>query len=287
MGIVAPASPFDRPTFDRGLQVLESMGFRVVVPPGLFKKKGYLAGSDGHRADLINRMFADPGIRAIVCARGGFGSLRILALLDFALIRENPKILVGFSDITALLSTLYTTCRLVTFHGPVVTTLADAPLETQRALATAVASTNVLKIEFKQGLTLRSGVTSAPITGGNLTTLCHLIGTPFEPNFKGHILFLEDRGEASYRIDRMLVQMKLAGSFEGLAGLVLGTFKDCGSAEDTFRIFGEVFRGVDIPILAGLASGHGRHNITIPMGLEVTLDADRQALSFHRPATIG
>ncbi len=285
IGIAAPASSFARESFCRGTNVLESMGFRTYIPDDIFKKKGYLAGSDCHRADLLNRLFADKKIKAIICARGGFGSVRMLSFLDFGAIRKNPKIFIGFSDISAILSVLHTKCGLVTFHGPVLTTLGDADQKTREAMVSAFSSGNILEIKPKNGITVKRGSASGPVSGGNLCTLCHLSGTPFESGFKGHILFLEDRGEASYKIDRMLTQMKLAGCFEGLAGLLLGSFRDCGMLDEILRIVGNIFRENDIPILAGFEAGHGMPNITIPMGLEATLDADAHLLSFHEPAT--
>ena len=286
IGIVAPAGPFDTEKFYRGLEVLEAMGFQTSFSDDLFIKKGYLAGSDTHRAELVNRFFADKKIKAIVCARGGFGSLRILPLLDYEAIQKNPKIFVGFSDISALLSALYTKCGLVTFHGPMVTTLGNATQKTRDDLFLAFTAEKNLTIKPRQGVTIKPGKASGPVAGGNLTTLCHLIGTPFEPNFKGHILFLEDQGEASYRIDRLLTQMKIAGCLKGLTGLVLGSFEDCGPINEIFRIVQNTFKGDTIPILAGFDAGHGNSNSTIPMGLEATLDADKHLLLFHAPATV-
>ncbi len=285
IGIVAPASSFDMEKFYSGITVLESMGFRTSVPDDLFIKNGYLAGPDAHRANLVNRFFADRRIKAIVCARGGYGSIRILSLLDFGSIRKNPKIFVGFSDISALLSVLYAKCGLVAFHGPMVTTLGDADQKTREAIFSVLSSDMKLEIRLENGVTIKHGLASGPVSGGNLTTLCHLVGTPFEPDFKGHILFLEDRGEEVYRIDRMLTQMKIAGCFDGLAGLILGSFEDCGTINEIVRIVDDIFKADPIPILAGFEAGHGRSNITIPMGLEATLDADRHLLSFHEPAT--
>ncbi len=286
IGIVAPASPFDMEKFYSGINALESMGFRTFIPDDLFKKNGYLAGTDDHRANLMNGLFADRTIKGIVCARGGFGSIRILPLLDFETIRKNPKIFVGFSDISALLSVIYTKCGLVTFHGPMVTTLGDADKKTKESIFSTFSSNMKLEITLKSGVTIKSGSASGPVSGGNLTTLCHLIGTPFEPSFKGHILLLEDRGEASYRIDRMLTQMKIAGCFDGLVGLALGTFEDCGTKNDIFSIVDNIFNGYTLPILAGFDVGHGKSNITIPIGVQATLDADRHILSYHEPATV-
>jgi muramoyltetrapeptide carboxypeptidase len=287
IGIVAPASPFDVKIFDRGIRTLKSLGFRVRIPDDLDKQDGYLAGSDGHRADIIHRLFADQTIKAIVCAKGGFGSMRLLPRLDYTLIEKNPKIFIGHSDISALLSAMYTRSGLVTLHGPVVTTMSNAPEKTKQAAMAAMCSDRCLEITCENGMTIRSGSVSGRVCGGNLTTLCHLLGTPFGPGFSDHILFLEDRGEAPYRIDRMLFQMKLAGCFQRLAGLILGDFIDCGSPEEIIRIFTNLFEDSAIPILAGFEAGHGKQNITLPLGLEATLDADNHRLSYLQPATVG
>lgn len=287
IGIVAPASPFDKDKFFRGIAVLESMGFRASFDDDIFIKNGYLAGTDAQRAGQVNRLFSDRNIKAILCAKGGFGAMRMLSLLDFKSIRRNPKIFIGFSDISALLTAIYTNCDLVTFHGPMVTTLAGATDETKESMFLTITSDQRTEIKTKKGVTIKPGSASGPVVGGNLTTLCHLIGTRFAPNFKGHILILEDKGEAVYRIDRMLNQMKLAGCFEALSGLILGSFEDCGALDEIYRVFEETFKDVNIPVLSGFDVGHGKTNITIPMGLGATLDTDKQQLAFHRPAIAG
>ena len=285
LGIVAPASPFDVETFSKGLNVLEQMGFRTVVSEEAFQSEGYLAGFDQVRVATVNRMFADPSIDGIICAKGGFGSMRILPLLDWEQIRSNPKVFIGFSDITALLSALGSMCNMVVFHGPVVTSLAKAPLQTRQAMLDAIATAKTVRIQSSNGVTLKSGRVSGTLRGGNLTTLCHLVGTPFQPSFRESILFLEDRGEAPYRIDRMLFQLKLCGCFEGLAGVVLGSFDDCGPLDEIYRIVTAVFDDLSIPILSGIDAGHGTQNLTLPMGIEASLDADDRLLAFHDPAT--
>jgi len=287
IGVVAPAGPFERKFFSQGLSTLESMGFQIQVPDEVFEKTGYLAGDDAHRAQLVIRLFKDPAIHAIVCARGGFGSLRILPRLDFNAIRKNPKIFMGFSDITALLTAITTRTGLVSFHGPVVTTMANALKNTRNALLAAISSDLPIEVRPTSGVVIRAGRAQGPVIGGNLTTLCHLLKTPFEARFKNHILLLEDRGEALYRIDRMLFQMKLAGCFEGVAGLVLGSFEDCGSLNGVFKVFEEHFQDIPVPILAGFDVGHGAQNLTLPFGVDATLDTDKQLLSFAQPATVG
>lgn len=287
IGIAAPAGPFEHEMFDRGIHIIEENGFEVFIPNGLTKANGYLAGSDDHRADLLNQLFTDPSIDAIICARGGYGSLRILDRLDYDTIARKPKIFMGFSDITALLTVLFDRCGLVTFHGPVVTSLADAQELTVRSLFQTVTSDGKLETKVFDGTTIHPGVASGILGGGNLATLCHLVGTPFAPKFAGKILFLEDRAEPPYKVDRMLMQMKLTGCFEGIAGIVLGSFLDCGSVEEIFGIINDIFKDTTVPILGGMDAGHGSLNLTLPMGLEATLDADRHLLSYQRRATTG
>jgi len=286
IGIVAPASPFDRKIFSQGLHVLESMGFQIRVPDEIFEKNSYLAGTDEHRAGLVMRLFEDPGVDALVCAKGGFGSLRILPLLDFDIIRKNPKVFLGHSDITALLATITARSGLVTFHGPLVTTLANAPETTCSTLLKAISCNTIVELKPTPGIALKAGRARGRVIGGNLTTLCHMLATPYEPKFENHILLLEDRGEALYRIDRMLFQMKLAGCFKGIAGLALGSFEACGSLDGIYKIFEEHFKDISAPILAGFDAGHGQQNITIPFGLDATLDTDKQVFSFDQPATV-
>jgi muramoyltetrapeptide carboxypeptidase len=286
VGIVAPAGPFDPKKFMKGKTVLESMGFRTFFDDGIFQKHGFFAGTDVKRGDQVNRLFADPVIRAVICARGGYGSMRILPFLDFETIQKNPKIFVGFSDISVLLSVLNDRCGMVTFHGPVVTTLANAIEETVEAMFTVLTSNTILELKPEKGIVIKPGVSSGIMAGGNLTTLCHLVGTPYAPRFNGKILFIEDVGEVPYRIDRMLAQMKLAGCFEGLKGLVLGSFEECGQLDEIFRIVQEMFKDVNIPILSGFEIGHGKINITVPIGIEATLDTDQQILTFYEAATV-
>ena len=281
IGIAAPAGAFAPATFNKGVEVLRAMDFEVVVPDDLFATNGYLAGTDAHRADVLNRLFADPGIDAVMCARGGYGSLRILPLLDYARMAAQPKVFVGFSDITALLTAVSSRCGLITFHGPVVTTLADASEKTVEGLWEAVASDRPVTVRSEGAMALRPGSASGPVCGGNLNTLCHLLGTPFEPRFRNRIVFLEDRGEAPYRIDRMLVHMRTAGCFDGIKGLVLGSFDDCGAPAEIQEIVKDVFQGAEFPILAGVEAGHTEPNLTLPLGARAVLDAGRRTLVFE------
>ncbi len=285
IGIAAPASPFDREKFDQGIAVIESLGFRTHIPENLFDTGKYLAGSDQHRADILNRLFEDKAVHGILCARGGYGSIRILSLIDYDMIQEHPKIFCGFSDISAILSALYSRSGLVPFHGPVVTSLGNSTDLTKKGLLAAFTTDEMMDIKAEAGVTIQSGISRGPVAGGNLTTLCHLIGTPFEPDFRNHILFLEDRGEAVYRVDRMLTHMYLAGCFEDIAGLIIGSFEGCGSIGDILELFSDVFKNYGVPILGGFDAGHGKSNVTIPLGIEAELNADKHVLAFRGAAT--
>ncbi len=285
VGIAAPSGGFDREALLEGCAIIAEMGFEPVIPEGIHAREGYLAGPDKHRAEGIQALLADPGIKAIFCARGGYGTLRILSLLDYPRIRNSPKAVIGFSDITALLYTLYKACGWVTFHGPLATTLPLEDWDSRNALKKALTANEPLQYEIPDGIMIQGGRAQGPLLGGNLATLCHLVGTPFHPSFSGRILFLEDRGEPPYRIDRMLTQMKLAGCFAGIRGVVLGAFTEGAPVEEVIRLVSQCFAGTDIPILGGMAAGHTHPNRVFPLGLPALLDADRSLLEYRMPAT--
>jgi len=286
IGIAAPAGPFEIDLFERGVAAIEKMGFEVLVPAQLQKPTSYLAGSDAHRASMLNDLLRAQDVHAIVCARGGYGSIRILERIDFDLLRRNPKVIIGFSDISAILSALIFQNGLVAYHGPVVTTLGHATSQTRAAFMDAVASDQALSVKPQKSRVVWPGKATGLVAGGNLTTLCHLLGTPYSPNFKDCILVMEDTGEAPYRIDRMLVQMKMAGCLEGVSGIVLGSFKDCGRHELIDDIVKHFFSDQKIPVLGGFDIGHGRHNFTIPLGIQATLDTEQGHLQYHEAATL-
>lgn len=285
IGIVAPSSPFDRDAFDRGVSILKQMAFHVKQADGLFDRQGYLAGSDARRAAQINTMFADDGVDIVMCARGGFGALKLLDGLDFDLIRGHPKALVGFSDVTTLHLALYQQTGLVTFHGPMVATLAGADNDTLTAWRAALTQGQPVRLKAGKVHPVFSGAARGTVLGGNLATLCHLVGTPFHPVFHEAILVIEETNESLYRIDRMLTQMKLAGCFKGLAGVALGDFSGCGPLPDVLSLMADCFGALSIPVAAGFAWGHAGSNLTIPLGLTARLDADTGELSFLDTAT--
>jgi muramoyltetrapeptide carboxypeptidase len=287
IGVIAPSSPFDRQKFYSGLSVLEEMGFTVFFPETIFEQKGYLAGSDTHRANILNLMFRDKGVKGIICARGGYGALRILPLIDFDAVALNPKIFIGCSDVTILLNTFFSKCGLVSLHGPMIESLSKASDETKQSLRDMLITAQALTIVCENRTVIHSGVASGIMAGGNLTTLCHLVGTPFEPDFSGQILLLEDIGESPYRIDRLLMHMKLAGCFEAIRGIVLGSFKGCGEPGLVYQIFDDIFSNDCFPILAGFDIGHDEPNLTIPFGINASLDTAVGNLSFAESPFVG
>lgn len=279
LGLCAPSGAFDEVRFQSGLEHLRAMGFQIHLPPGLGKAKGYLAGTDMHRAAIINDLFKSKKIKAILCARGGFGALRVLPYLDYGLLKATPKFLVGFSDITAILSEGVKKCSFPMIHGPVVTSLAAASQKTLESLFLALTQP-FSEIVLENGKTIRRGRAVGTLSGGNLATLVSMAGTLFQPDFNDSILLLEDTGEPPYKVDRMLTQLDLAGILSGVRGVVLGTFDRCTDVSMIYDIVAERFDDPMVPILAGLEVGHGDPNISIPLGVRVCLDADKHRLDF-------
>ena len=287
VAVAAPSGLFDPQALHAGVQLLTSAGLQVMVPDEVFFSKGRFAGDDRQRADLIMRLTADAQVKAIFCIRGGYGAMRILPLLDFDAFVRHPKIIVGFSDTTALLLAVHRSCGMVTYHGPLVTTLAQSDEDTQSALFQAIFQPDPLPLQARAGGELKAGRAVGPVLAGNLTTLNHLLGTPYQPRFEGRILLLEDRAEAPYRIDRMLTQLKLAGCLDDLAGIGLGGFESCGDEQQLFDIVGELFADRKFPILARLPFGHANRNLTVPIGRQATIDTDRRTLTFNAAADPG
>lgn len=266
-----------------GLEFLHSLGFRAKIPPLIREQQDYLAGTDQERAYVLHQLFLDPEVAAIMAVRGGFGSLRILPLLDMDLIRQHPKIVVGFSDITVLLSAITGLCRMVTFHGPMLTTLAKCDADSRTALINALTGPEPIVYQLRGLEILRSGMATGRLLGGNLTNLVHLIATPYEISWQDAILFLEDIGEAPYRLDRMLTHLAAAGRLAGLRGLILGSFTDCGDKERLWERALELIGDQGIPVWANFPAGHGTGNQVLPLGLEVEMDSNQGRLRFLSP----
>jgi muramoyltetrapeptide carboxypeptidase len=262
---------------------LEEFGHKVVLASHLYEKQGYTAGDDEARLEDIHAMFTDNRVRAIFCARGGYGTLRILDRLDFTLLRKHPKIFVGYSDITALLLAIYKKTGLVTFHGPVIKELTKRRIGNLESVLNLVSSDSLLELELAGGRSLKSGRATGTLLGGNLSLLCHLIGSPFMPSLKGAILFIEEKGEDLYRIDRMLTHLRLSGILKESRGLVAGAFEACGDRAAIDRLLLDTVSDLDIPLVTGLPVGHGLINISLPIGLQATIDADNMTLHILEP----
>jgi len=284
IGVAAPASPFDPDRFFSGVEVLKAMGFQVVLQDDVFSRNGYLAGTDAQRLSLLHGLFADPAIKAIWCARGGYGAMRLLPHLDTTAIAMNPKPLIGSSDITSLLNFICAECGIVGFHAPMITTLSDADEKTLSSLKSALTGDRPLVFEAGFPETIVSGCATGPVAGGNLSTLSHLTGTPFFPDFSGAIVLLEDVGEKPYRIDRMLTQLLFSGGLDRAAGICLGSFQNCGEDDHVISVIKDRLSGLPIPVAAGFSFGHGMPNLTLPLGIEARLDAAQGTLSYLESA---
>ena len=286
---------YEREPYAVATESLQALGFKVREAPHLRARYGHFAGSDRQRADDVNAMFADRGVHGILAMTGGSGGNRMLPLLDYELIRRNPKFLGGFSDITALINAVHAKTGLVTFHSPV----ADSewnPFSVdhfKRAVVGAEAMTlknpqdddGVLVPKTGRITTLRAGIARGPLLGGNLTVLMSMAGSAYWPSFKGAILLLEDVNEYIYRVDRMLSTLKNAGVFEALAGVVLGAFTNCepGDGFGTLtldEVFDDYFKPLNIPVYRGAQFGHIKKKFTLPIGLPVEMDAGAGTMRF-------
>ncbi|WP_269531489.1 LD-carboxypeptidase [Chitinimonas sp. BJYL2] len=301
LGLISPSNAtYRREPLTVAIESLQALGFKVKEAPHLRSRYGQFGGTDTERVGDINAMFADPEVHGILAMTGGSGATRLLDRIDYAAIRRHPKVLMGFSDITALLNAIHQQTGLITFHGPVAgsewnTISVDS---VRRVLMNAEAATFRNPAELSGGLvqtqyrvqTLRGGKARGKLVGGNLTVLTTLMGTPMQPDFKGAVLFLEDINEEIYRIDRMLAHLRLAGAFKSLAGVALGQFTDCGPGEGGYgtltldEVFDEYFKDLGIPVYSGAMIGHIKPKFALPVGLPVEIDADAGTLAMLSPA---
>ena len=286
IGIISPAGPVDESELKPDLEWLESAGFRIHVAPHVYDRQGYLAGDDEARLSDLHAMFRDREIKAIICARGGYGTLRLLDRIDYDLIRENPKIIVGYSDITALLMAINKKTGLVTFHGPMVRGLSALHDSSRESLFKLLSSDQPVSFGPIAGNSLISGSATGPLMGGNLSLICYVVGTPFLPSLDGCILFIEDKGEPLYRIDRMLTHLLLAGQLKGIKGLIGGEFIDCGDPFAIDDLLNTAVSDLKIPLITGFPVGHGMANLTLPLGIPARLDTDSMTLSTLEPCVI-
>jgi muramoyltetrapeptide carboxypeptidase len=284
VAVIAPASAFDRASFEAGLAVIRAR-YRAEYGPGVFERHRYLAGDDARRLSELTAALADPDIRAVFCARGGYGAMRLLARLATAGPPDPPKLLVGFSDITALHLWLQAHGR-ISVHGPVLTQLGRLPPGTQERLFGLLESTSPAPA-LSGTLTCVGGVAEGPLLGGNLSVVTRLLGTPFMPALDGAILLLEDQGERPYRLDRMWTHLQLAGVFERVRAIVLGSFTGCEERDAPYssaEVLRELALATGLPCAAGFPIGHGEVNEPVPLGVRVRLDADARSLVFLEAA---
>ena len=298
IGFIAPSGAVrEEGAIERAKAEAERMGYRVKLGRSCGAKYGYLSGTDALRAQDVSDMFADQEVDAIFCVRGGYGTTRILDWLDYDVIRANPKIFVGYSDITAMQVAMLNNCGLTTFAAPMpVSDWASAPLD-DFSLASMLRVLGENKpaglldnaSEYPQRKTIVGGASEGMLVGGNLMLITSLLGTPYELDTKGRILFIEEIGEHTYCIDRMLTQLRLAGKLDDCAGIIFGDFKNC---EIEFKEYGftieEIIRDIAAPcgkpIFMNFQTGHCKPKITLPYGTRCRMNADRCTLEVLEAA---
>ncbi|MGI6633169.1 MAG: S66 peptidase family protein [Bacillota bacterium] len=287
VAIVAPSGAVHKEALDRGIAIIEELGYEVKLGKSVLNRFGYLAGEDVDRAADFTWAWTDPEIKAVIAARGGYGATRMLPYLDFSVLKEHKKIFVGYSDITALHLAFWKEMRLVTFHGPMVESGEESGLSEPynlEGLRRALDGTSVVgEMPLPPGtelFALGAGTAEGQLVGGNLSLVAATVGTRWELDTRGKILFLEEVGERPYRVDRMLCQLESTGKLADAAGILLGDFTDCDAAGSspsftTCEILRQYFGRTGKPCLMRFPAGHGTYKATLPLGAKVLLDADR------------
>jgi len=269
-GIASPARWLDPGALRAACGALEMAGIDVAIPDQNFLKDGQFAGDDETRAGALQALYEDDRIDVILCARGGYGAQRILDLLDFDLIAANPKPLIGYSDVTCLLTAISERTDVPVWHGPMLTDIAAGIDEAAMARLVAVVTGEAPPLPECDLTVLRPGGGDGPLTGGNLSILATLCGTPYQPDTAGKFLFIEDVDEPAYAIDRMMLQLKRSGQLDNLAGLILGNFSDIGDVAEFGADVAEIVlhhcARTDYPVLSGLPAGHSGPNLAIRLG---------------------
>jgi muramoyltetrapeptide carboxypeptidase len=300
VSLIAPAgSTTEADRVQRSVTALEALGLEVKASLVCGDMYGYLAGKDKTRVHELEAAFADPGTKGVFCLKGGFGSARILDKIDYSIIEANPKVFVGYSDITALHLAFGQRCGLVTFHGPMPSSDMLPVFEpaSRESLEHAVFSRNggelpqILNPSGRPLVRLSPGVAEGRLVGGNLSLLAASMGTPWEIDTRGKIVFIEDIDEAPYRIDRMLNQLRLAGKFDSCAGIVIGAWTNCVAGEGKRSLSIEEVIADEIlpsgkPVLSGLQAGHCSPTLTLPLGIRYRLDANHGTLEPLEPPTL-
>jgi len=302
IGIVSPASAiFESEPYTIAKESFEAMGLKVKFGKNTKNRYGHLAGTDEERAEELNEMFRDISVKAIIALRGGSGSARILNKLDYDLIKKNPKIFIGYSDITALHLAIFEKTGLVTFHGPVAVSawnnfsynhLKKLLFEKKTLTFTNPSEKGNELVTTKNRIrTINSGIGKGQLLGGNLSVLTGIIGSTYFPkNWKGKILYIEDIGEKIYAVDRMMTQIQLAGVFDQISGFIFGKCTDCdpgGSGYGSLtmeEVIDHYIKPLNIPAFSGAMIGHIDNNITIPNGIEAEINADSGTIKLLTPA---
>lgn len=291
IGIIAPAGQLqDINALDRGVNILHEMGFELKLPRQLWPGYGYLADSDQNRALEFHKMWTDPEIDAIMALRGGFGCLRLLPFLDMQEIAKHQKILIGFSDVTILHQAFFNANNVISFHGPVLTSLSSLNRKSLERFRACLHGKWNIPIEERSIEILRGGDPAlGKLIGGNLSSLISMIGTPFDLDWRDSILFLEDIGEPFYRIDRMLTQLEQCGKLAQLKGILLGDFSLTSEMDrlESIRFHEQIWNRVlelteqaGMPIWANFPIGHCPTNLTLPYGADAGMDSSQVLLSF-------
>jgi muramoyltetrapeptide carboxypeptidase len=288
IGIISPASsPEDSNLVNKGIRYIEGLGYQVKLGKNIEKNRGYLAGTDEERVEDIHEMFKDKRVKAIFCLRGGYGAFRLLDKIDYKLIRNNPKIFVGFSEITSLQMAFLKKANLVTFAGPMVVPNFSkdiSPYTEENFWSLITSNKKVGRLKFPDSDKLpniNAGNATGQLIGGNLAVFVSLIGTQFLPNLKDKILLLEDVSEFPYKIDRMMNQLRLNQTFKKIKGIILGRFVDCFEHDPTKKtltlseVMEDYLRGIKVPTIYTFPHGHIKDFITLPIGLKIKLNATK------------
>ena len=303
IGLITPGGYISENELNDSIQNIEKLGFKPYYTDNMLARNGYLGGNDKQRSDDLNHMFMNDKVDGIICARGGYGCNRILPMIDYNAIKANPKVLVGYSDITALHNAIFTNTGLVTFHGPVaISTFNDFSINNFVNVLMKPKVTYQFKHsdDYKKGgdyeiYTIREGKAKGKLIGGNLSIVVTLLGTSYDVDYKDKILYLEDVDEKPYRIDRMLTELLLAGKLQQVAGVALGVFRKCdkkvGSqkGERTYSLKEVLFDrlyDLGVPVIYGLSFGHIENKYTLPFGIIAELDVMNQTITLEESAVL-
>ncbi|MCY6960636.1 S66 peptidase family protein [Clostridium brassicae] len=288
IGLVSPASPEEFGSIKKGISFLKSLGFNVKEGKHIYDKLGYFAGNDKDRAEDLMNMFIDKTITMILCVRGGYGCMRLLPLLDYDIIKDNPKIFMGFSDITTLLNTLSSKCGFITFHGPMGSSNLEDE-ETFKSFLNTITKCNrpyALDTWTKAPIDyVNKGCAQGKLVGGNLSLIISTLGTPYEIDTKDNILFIEDVKEPPYSIDRMLTQLHLSGKLKECRGVIIGQFTDCTLSDYTKslnleQILEDRILSLNKPTVLNFMSGHDYPKLTLPIGAKAKINCDKKSLEI-------